>query len=76
MWHDLKKVAESRLLDPASFEAFVQFAHGDKLDDKGMISSWHVDEVVKSYRDHLPPTTAEEQRLRIIQQRMKERQPA
>jgi hypothetical protein len=31
--------------------------------------------VVKSYRDHLPPTTLEEQRKRIIQQRMKERQP-
>ena len=48
----------------------------DLLDDKGMISSWHVDEVVKSYRDHLPPDALEEQRKRIIQQRMKERQPA
>lgn len=75
MWHTLKNVAEARLLDPESFEAFVQFAHGDKLDDNGMVSSWDVDEVVNSYRDHLPPTTLEEQRKRIIQQRMKERQP-
>lgn len=75
MWHDLKHVAESRLLDPASFEAFAKFAFAHKLDDKGMIASWDVDEAVKAFRDHLPPTTMEEQRKRIIQQRMKERQP-
>lgn len=74
MWHDLKNVAESRLLDPDSFEAFTKASFAHKLDDRGMVSTMDVDEVVAAYREHLTPEMDEAHRQRIICQRMKDRQ--
>ncbi len=74
MWHELKKVADSRLLDAELFEAFVKRVHSDKLDDLGMISNWDVNEVVTSYRNSMSPTVLEQHRQQILRQHMKDRQ--
>ena len=56
MWHTLKHVAENQMLDPVEFEIFA-LANASKfsLDDTNMVSTFHVDALLKAYRERYTP---------------------
>jgi len=65
MWHDLKRVAEEKFLDTSAFEKFaMELENVSRYSIYNyQVSSWHVDALVKAYRDQRPNYEAEYDRV-------------
>lgn len=75
MWYSLEDIANSRLLNAERFEKYVLENFPHVLDRFNMLHSMEIEPIVQDYRNSMTPEEVEAERQRIIQERMKERQP-
>jgi len=75
MWHTLEDIANSRLLDAEQFAIYVKENFPHYLDRFNMLHSMEIEPIVQDYRNSMTTEEVEAERQRIIQERMKERQP-
>jgi hypothetical protein len=70
MWHTLKHVAENQMLDPIEFRKFaLAQANRFGIDHFHMVNTFHVDDLLKAYRESQTPEQLEAQRQAAISRR-------
>ena len=73
MIHPLILVADSHYLDVERFTKFATEQHPEMLVHDDSVSTWHVNELVSAYREHIGSEQDSADRLRLIQEKMARR---
>lgn len=69
MIHHLEDIARNRFLNLKKFQEYITL-HGQKyICDGDMVSTWHVDPLLKAYREHIGDTQYMADRAVIIEER-------